>query len=174
MDCTSRNMTELSSQLMYVDALHSLTQAIAALSVSCLLPPCPARAFLRLSRNSFCRIQTRHSYNQTLWWQTPTLEKTCHYWKHSLWLTRGNQNSTRGGLFTPSPDAAATSRPAGTVTAGGYRPLQTPNLSTAIAAAGDRANHSTEIQTSKEVEKFWNNIVWDILFYELLTVKEHM
>lgn len=55
MDWTRRKMVEWSSQLMYVEALHSLTQAIAALSISCLLPPWPAKAFRKLSRNSFCR-----------------------------------------------------------------------------------------------------------------------
>lgn len=53
MDWTRRKMVEWSSQLMYVEALHSLTQAMAALSISCLLPPWPAKAFRKLSRNSF-------------------------------------------------------------------------------------------------------------------------
>lgn len=57
MDWTRRKMVEWSSQLMYVDALHSLTQAMAALSISCLLPPWPAKAFRKLSRNSFWQSQ---------------------------------------------------------------------------------------------------------------------
>lgn len=62
MDWTRRKMVEWSSQLMYVDALHSLTQAIAALSISCLLPPCPAKAFRKLSKNSFCKQDRKSAY----------------------------------------------------------------------------------------------------------------
>lgn len=61
MDWTRRKMVEWSSQLMYVEALHSLTQAMAALSISCLLPPWPAKAFRKLSRNSFWQSQGREA-----------------------------------------------------------------------------------------------------------------
>lgn len=46
---------------MYVEALHSLTQAMAALSISCLLPPWPDKAFRKLSRNSFWQSQRTES-----------------------------------------------------------------------------------------------------------------
>lgn len=66
-DCTRRKMTEWSSQLMYVQAFDSLTQAMAALSVNCLLLLWPARAFLRLSKNNFC-METAHSNkSESIW-----------------------------------------------------------------------------------------------------------
>lgn len=171
MDCTSRKMTELSSQLMYVDALHSLTQAIAALSVSCLLPLCPARAFLRLSRNSFCRIQSRDSYNQTLWWQIPTGCSTLSLLQTFPLTELGQSEWHKRWLFTLSPRAAATSNPAGAAAVGLTAPAHPRSSAQPFAAGEGRGNHSTQIQTSKEVESSAITLFGTYHLYELLTVK---
>lgn len=162
MDCTSRKMTELSSQLMYVDALHSLTQAIAALSVSCLLPLCPARAFLRLSRNSFCRIQSRDSYKQTLWWQKPTGGSTLSLLQTFPLTELGPSEWHKRWLFTLSPHAAATSNPAGAAAVGLTAPCTPQKLSTALCCGWRQRKSQHRDSNLQGSGKFCNNIVWDI------------
>lgn len=134
---------------------------MAALSVSCLLPLCPARAFLRLSRNSFCRIQTRDSYNQTLWWQKPTgcstLEKCCHDSRHSPWVTQGNQTGTGGGC------------------SGAHSPLQTPEPQHSSLLQGEAEEITAQRFTSPRRWKSSEITLFGTYHLcELLTLKEHM